>query len=78
MITAVSTGTTVVVSGAAVLSSDFLADAARSVVSALLSVTEKVPLAGRCAAVLKDIFALYQVRCGQSLQMLSWDVWVVR
>jgi hypothetical protein len=40
----------------------FVAQVAGCVVDALASLASHIPLAGPCAGVLKDIFALYQVR----------------
>lgn len=40
---------------------ELVADVSKTVVDALLRVAERVPMAGQCAGVLKDIFALYQV-----------------
>ncbi len=40
---------------------EFVTEVSKSVVDALLRVAERVPLAGHCAGVLKDIFGLYEV-----------------
>ncbi len=47
----------------------FVAEVASSVVAALLSVASRVPGVGRCADLLRDIFALHQV-CG----ICSWSI----
>lgn len=50
-----------VLDGTSLAPLETMLDAAKSVVSGLLLIAEKVPLVGRCAAVMKDIFALYKV-----------------
>jgi hypothetical protein len=55
---------------------EFVADVSKTVVDALLRVAERVPMAGQCAGVLKDIFALYQVRaCAVTAVLCGWE-WV--
>jgi hypothetical protein len=46
---------------AALDANEFVADVASSLVQALVNLAERAPVVGQCAAVLKDIFALYKV-----------------